>query len=192
MSLPRLMLLVLFIANSQVHAASSSSGIGVQTGLGIPFLSQGGIHYKASDKFGLAIGYNLLEFTFGYSKTSLSMPEVLLHFHPFSGAFFIAAGAGKENLKVTASDGTPSTDVAIEVSATTTIIKTGWMWGIGDGGFWLGIDMSYVMPSGGTTTITAPGVPTTTQAYIDALEAADKFGKLSYTNLTFIRFGYLF
>lgn len=173
-------------------AASSNKGIGLQAGLGLPFLSQIGIHYKASDKFGLALGYNLLEFKFTSGSTKLSMPEVLLHFHPFSGSFFIAAGVGQEDLKVSASDLTSGAAVAIEVAAMTTVIKTGWMWGIADGGFWFGMDASYVMPSGGKSTITAPGVPTTDQTYVDAVEAADKFGKTSYTNVTFARFGMLF
>lgn len=174
------------------HAASSGSGVGLQVGLGLPFVSQAGFHYKATDKFGFSLGYNLLDFSLGDSKTKLSMPEFLVHYHPFSGSFFVAAGVGQENLKVSATDITTGTEVAIEVAATTTVIKTGWMWGITNGGFWFGIDMSYVMPSGGTPTITAPGVPASSQSYIDAVEAADKFSKTAYTNFTFARLGWIF
>ena len=66
------------------------------------------------------------------------------------------------------------------------------MWGINDGGFWFGIDATYIMPSNAKSTITAPGVPTTDQAYIDLVDANKKFGETSYANVTFARFGWFF
>jgi len=192
MSKVRYLLLVVIFIGKSAFADGSGSGFGLSAGLGLPFLTQAGVHYRPSNKLGFYLGYNLLDVTSGEAKVKLSMPELLVSFHPFDGAFFLGAGIGQEKLEVTATE-TGGTDQAkIEVTALTTLAKIGWMWGVANGGFWFGIDFSYIMPSGAKTDITAPGVPTNDQAYVDAVDAADKFGKTSYSNLTFARFGWIF
>jgi hypothetical protein len=54
------------------------------------------------------------------------------------------------------------------------------------------MDIGYVIPSGADVKISSGGVPTTDPSYIDAVDAADKFGKTAYPNFTFARFGWLF
>lgn len=75
-------------------AYAKNSGVGLNVGLGLPFLQQAGLNYKISDRFGLSFGYNLLDLSSGAAKVKLSMPELLVHYHPFSGSFFLAAGLG--------------------------------------------------------------------------------------------------
>lgn len=191
MSKLRYFFVVVFLFGSVAHAASSG-GLGLNVGLGVPFLTQAGINFKMSDRFSFSVGYNLLDLDVGEASAKLTMPEALIHFHPFSGAFFIGAGVGKESLEVTATETIGNDKVSIEVSAMTTIIKTGWMWGADNGGFWFGLDFSYIIPSSPETTITAPGVPTNDEAYLDAVDAAEKFGEMSYPNITFARLGWLF
>lgn len=155
-------------------------------------MNQAGLNFKLSDRFGLSAGYNSLNLDVGEASLDLTMQEVLLHFHPFTGSFFIAGGIGKESLDVTATTASTSTKVSIEAEASTTIIKLGWMWGSANGGFWFGMDVSSITPSNPKQTITAPGVSTTSDAYVDSQKAADDFGKTAYTNITFARFGWLF
>lgn len=190
MSFWRSVLVACLFIGSSAHAASKG-GFGLHVGVGVPFLSQAGFDYQMSDKFGLSLGYNMLDLSVGDAKSKLSMPELLLRYHPFSGSFYLAAGVGQETLNVSAT-ATGGAKAEIDVKATTTIVKTGWMWGAGDGGIWFGMDVSFISPSGAEQTITAPGVPTSDQAYIDALDAAKKFGETAYTNITFARLGYLF
>lgn len=183
----KLMAFVLVVVGSTVARAGE---FGVSAGVGLPYLSQVGLNYQMSDKLGFSAGYNLFDISSGTASVKLSMPEVLVQFHPFAGSYFIGAGVGMENLSVssTSTVGTASADV----EAITTIIKTGWMWGIANRGFWLGIDYAFIMPSNPKTTVTAPGVPTTSQEYQDVVDAGKKFGETSYGNLTFLRVGWLF
>lgn len=174
-----------------VHAAGSG-GFGLSVGLGSPFLTQAGLNYKMSDRVGFSLGYNLLDLSLGTAGVKLAMPELLVHYHPFMGSYFVALGVGQETLDVTASDLTTGYKTAVNVTAMTGIVKTGWMWGIGNNGFWFGVDASYIMPSGATQSITAPGVPTTDPSYQDALDAAKKFGETAYMNITFARMGWIF
>ena len=192
MTIIRLLFVSLLLCGSFAKAETSSGGIGLNVGLGFPFLSQAGINYRLSDKIGFSVGYNLLSLTIGQASIKLSMPEALVYFHPFSGAFFLGGGVGQEKLETTATETGGADQVSIDVSAKTVIAKVGFMWGAANGGFWFGIDASYIKPSSPETTITAPGVPVTDQSYIDAVDAANDFGDAAYTSLTFARFGWLF
>ena len=173
--------------------AASNGGFGLSYGLGVPFITQVGVEYYKSNNFGFHLAYNALDVSVGSADVKLTMPEACMQYHPFSGAFFLGLGAGSEKLTVSATSLlTSSSKASIEVTAMTGIVKTGWMWGMGDGGFWFGMDVAYIIPFSAKSTITAPGVLTTSQTYIDALEAANKFGKKAYTNVTIARLGYLF
>lgn len=189
----RLLLIISCMFGSVSHAASSDgAGLGFNVGIGLPFLSQAGLDWRFSNTFGITAAYNALDISSGEASAKLTMPELLLNYHPFSGAFFIGVGIGKENLKVTAKDSTGVHEAKIEVEATTTVAKAGWKWGIANGGFWFGMDLAYIIPSSPKRTITAAGVPETDESYIDAVDVADRFGKQTYINLTFARFGFVF
>lgn len=172
-------------------AGGGGGGVGINAGFGLPYVSQYGVDIAFSDKFGLALGYNNLSLTVGVTGVTLTMPELLLTWRPFSGAFFIGVGAGQEDMKATATDATTSQTAEIAVKASTSIAKLGWMWGRGDKGLWFGMDVSYISPSGATTTITT-ALPATDPAYQDAQTQAEKFGSTAYTNITFARLGYMF
>lgn len=174
------------------YSAGDSSGFGLSAGFGVPYITQFGINYKMSNLFGIYANYNNLDLSVGEAKLALTMPELMLNYHPFAGSFFIGLGVGQESLLAKSTETLTGTEVKIEVKATTTIVKSGWMWGISNNGFWFGMDAAYIMPSGAKTTITAPGVATTDQSYLDAIDAADKFGKSSYLNITFARLGWIF
>ena len=192
MRILKLSVLMFLISGSLLQAkAAGGSGFGGHFGMGLPFLSQYGLNYQFSDKFGISASQNVFSVEVDSVKVELSLPEIMFNYHPFGGAYFIGLGVGQQSFEV--STGTTGVDrVAIEVEAMNTILKTGWMWGLADQGFWFGIDFAMMSPSNAESTITAPGVPTTDQAYIDAKEAADQYGESSYSNLTFARFGYIF
>lgn len=182
---------ILYFSSQQSHAAGGS-GFGINVGVGVPYLSQAGLNYRFNDKFSMSAGYNNLSLTAGTASVSLTMPEILVHYHPFAGSFFIALGAGQETLSVKATDTLTSLEATADVTASTMIAKVGWMWGLADGGFWFGMDAEYISPSGGKATVTAPGLTSTDQAYIDVQDSAAKFGEVAYTNITFARLGWVF
>jgi len=187
-----LVISVLVFSTHFVHAeAGGGAGFGINLGVGIPFITQAGVNYQISDRFGVSAGYNLLDLDVDEASAKLSMPEVIFNYHPFQGSFFLGAGLGKEDFEVTAiANG--GINIKAEVDATTTIFKLGWMWGAADGGFWYGVDVSYITPSSPTVKITAPGVPESDPNYMDVVEAVDKLGRSSYPNITAIRLGYMF
>ncbi len=189
---PLKFLLPLFLLLSLNANAKDSSGFGLSVGSGIPYLGQGGVHFRLSEKITFYGGYNILSLSTGSAKAELTMPEVLVQYHPFSGSFFVGGGLGQEALVATAQDADSGQEVRAEVNATTAIAKLGWMWGASNGGFWFGIDVSYVIPMSPETTITAPGVPQNDPDYQDVEDAANRFGETSYFNFTFARLGYIF
>jgi hypothetical protein len=172
--------------------AASARGLSVSFGAGVPFINQFGLHYSLSDKMTVYAGYTNLSADLGTAQAEMTLPEVGLQYHPFGGAFFLGLGAGSVSLESSAVDAVTLLKASIEVTATAAIGKMGWMWGAADGGLWFGIDLSYISPSGPKSTITAPGVSTTSQAYLDAESAADKFGTTAFPGLTFLRLGYFF
>lgn len=180
----------LVVMTALALGSHASAAVGVNVALGLPYVQQAGLNVQLSNYFGVSVGYNLLDLSSLGAK--LSMPEALVQYHPFGGSFYIAGGIGQETLNVTLKDTNTNSDVKVDSKATTTIAKVGWMWGAANGGFWFGMDASYIMPSGATLDITAPGVPTTSQEYQDAVENAKKYAETAYTNITFARFGWLF
>ena len=193
MSKIKYLIAILFLSTSVAHAEGGGSGIGLNVGLGFPFLTQAGVSYSFNDKLSVSVEYGLLDIEVDDASLELSMPSVMLNFHPFSGSWYIAAGVGEETLEATGTDSTTGFSIKGEVDATTTIAKTGWKWGRANGGFWFGIDFAYIMPSGGESTITTSGaVPGSSEELQDVQDALDDFGDTSYANVTFARFGWIF
>jgi hypothetical protein len=155
--------------------------IGLNAGLGLPFVSQYGVNLTMGSNLTFSATYNVIDISSDKASVKLSMPEATIMWHPFSGSFFIGAGVGQEKLEVAATE---------EIS--NTIAKLGWMWGKGDGGLWFGMDLAYIIPSGGDVEINAAGLPTTSKEYKDVEDAANQFGETAYINITFARLGYLF
>lgn len=188
----RLLFVVILGFTSLGYAEGGSGRFGLNVGIGLPFLGQVGMNYKISDHLRLSATYNILDLDVGEASAKLTMPEVGLSYHPFGGAFFLGVGAGREKLTVTATEDTTGNEARAEVEATTAIAKLGWMWGLENDGFWFGVDVAYIKPMSPKVNISAPGVPTTDEAYQDVQEAADDFGDTAYLSLTFIRLGYVF
>ncbi|MBX2986282.1 MAG: hypothetical protein KF802_00150 [Bdellovibrionaceae bacterium] len=182
----------LTVGGSLAQAASGKGGFGFNVGMGLPYTQQAGLNYQFSERFGVAVGYNLFDFSIDKSGLKLSMPELMFNYHPFAGSFFIGLGAGQEKLEVVSTDTVANKSLKIEVSAMTTILKTGWMWGLANGGFWFGMDVAYVKPGSSDPTVTSTGFTPTDQQYLDAIDAAKKFGETAYTNITFARLGWIF
>jgi hypothetical protein len=174
------------------HAESSENSFGVNLGIGLPFLGQVGANYTFNDQFRISAVYNILDLSIDEASAKLTMPEVFVTYHPFSGSFFLGAGMGHEKLEVTATENGGTNQVRAEVTATTAIAKLGWMWGAQEKGFWFGVDLAYIIPMNAKNELTAPGVPTTDPNYQDVVEAMDDFGDTAYFNITFARLGYIF
>lgn len=186
----RLFIFAILFSGSIAQAASSRGSFGVNAGFGIPYVGQLGVNTYLTENLGIDVGFNALTLTSGQAKLSLVMPEVLLKWHPFGGAFFIAGGLGQETL--TAKSENSNGDFAeIKVTALTAIGKLGWMWFAHDGGFWFGADLSFINPMSPNSKVST-NVSPTDQDYTDALNVANKFGEKSYLNITIIRLGYLF
>jgi hypothetical protein len=192
MNLLKICVMAISLSTSMALAESGDSGFGLNVGIGLPYVGQAGVNYKYSSSLSFSAEYNMLSISTGSASAKLTMPEVMVNYHPFDASFFIGAGVGQESLEVKATESTSNSEAQINVDAMTAIAKLGWMWGIVDKGFWFGIDLSYIMPLSPKRSVSAPGVSPTDPNYLDAIDAADKFGKTSYINITFARIGYIF
>lgn len=177
---------------SAVSNAAPKGSFGIQGGFGAPFLSQYGVQYYLNSNLNIAASMGGYSIGIDTSSVALSVPELSLNYHPFSGAFFVGAGIGQQSVTVTSTDFTTGYKVTMNVSGLAPILKSGWMWGAANGGFWFGMDVAYVLPMSPTVDIDAPGVPTSSTEYQNALDAATAAGETAYMNITFARIGWLF
>ncbi len=192
MSIRGLFLFVILLSTSAYAQEDTDSGFGVNVGIGLPYLGQVGANYTFSSQLRVSVVYNILDISIDEAEAKLTMPEIFVTYHPFSGSFFLGAGLGREKLEVTATEVGGPNQVRAEVTAATAIAKLGWMWGAQDKGFWFGVDLAYIIPMNAKNTLTAPGVPTTDPNYQDVVDAMDKFGDTAYLNITIARLGYIF
>jgi hypothetical protein len=169
------------------------SAAGLHVGLGFPYVTQYGLNLTMGQKWTLNAQYNLLDLSGGDTEIKLSMPEIGIQWHPFSGVFFLGLGVGQQSLDVSATDTDTGESASASVTSATTIAKVGWIWGRANEGFWFGMDIAFISPSSSDVEIeTSDSLLTTSQEYKDVEEAGEAFGSTSYANFTFARFGYLF
>lgn len=169
---------------------NAKSEVGINAALGVPFVTQYGVNLTMGPMWSADISYNNLSYTLGTASVDLTMPALMLNWHPMSGAFYIGLGVGQETLNVKSSESGVTAEG--EVTSSTTIAKIGWMWGKANGGFWFGMDLAYVSPSGGDPDFTVTGGTATAEQVEDVEDSLDTFSETAYTNVTFARFGYLF
>ena len=169
-----------------------AGSFGLNVGLGAPYLTQFGVNYvSASNKYSADINYGTITLNSGLSKASLSKPEVNLKWHPFAGAFFLGLGIGQQTLSAEATDVVTGQTAKVEVTSIAVTPNLGFMWGLKNQGFFIGIDAGFQNPLSPSTTITS-ALPTTDPAYIDAETQAKDLGETAFPVFTFVRIGYLF
>lgn len=173
-----------------IMTTNAKAEVGFNIGLGIPFVNQYGVNLTMGPKWSADVSYNKLNLSTGISSVKLTMPALMLNFHPMSGAFFIGLGVGQETLVTEARE--DGVSLKGELSTMTTIAKLGWMWGKANGGFWFGMDLAFISPSGDEGDITVSGGVADAEDLEDVQDALDQFGSTSYTNITFAKFGWLF
>lgn len=182
-----LMAVILFLPPKTAKA-----DLGFNLGMGIPFVSQFGVDLTMGDNFTLSVGHNNLNLSSDAAEVDLSMQNIILNWHPFGGVFYIGGGVGKETLTAKAEDKALNASAEAEVTANVALARVGWMWGKMNSGFWFGMDITYISPSGGDVKIKTTGFTATDQEYQDVKDAGEAFGETAYTNFTFARFGWLF
>lgn len=183
-----LLVLVLLVGSVQ----SLKADVGISFGLGAPYVSQPGLDLTLGDRFSIVARANTFAIDLGEAAVDLSMPEVSVLWHPFAGSFFLGAGIGSQTLDVSATEIDTGLTASTEVSSTVMLAKLGWMWGKSNGGFWGGLDVTFISPTSSDVEIDAPGVPTDSEIYEDVESAAETFAETAYVNITFLRLGYLF
>ena len=184
--------LILLVFGLLIFIPKSHAGIGPHIGFGAPYITQFGLDFTLGDNITLSGGRNSIGGSIDNVDISLAMTEVSLKWHPFSGSFFIGGGVGSQTLSVEAEEELTGATASVDVDSTVTLAKLGWMRGKADGGFWFGIDFTYVIPSGGSVKVKADGLTAADEEFQDAQEAGEVFAETSYLNITLARLGYLF
>ena len=186
-----LVVLAVFLFAGSIQ--STFAAVGISYGLGAPYVSQPGLDLTLSDRWTVVARANTVGADLGEATFDLNMPELSVLWHPFSGGFYLGFGVGSQTLDVSATNVDTGASASVEVTTTAMLAKLGWMWGKANGGFWGGIDITFVSPSSSDYEIeTSGGIPTNSEEYQDVEDAAEQFGETAYANITFLRLGYLF
>jgi hypothetical protein len=167
------------------------SQVGPNFGMGFPFLTQFGVDYQLNDRFTFELSNHELGFDITDASLSMTRQELGVRWHIFQGSFFFGLAYGNMNFSATGTDSGQT--VTFDIDAQTLTTKFGWLWGIKDGGLYVGMDFGIQSPMSTSTSITnSSGLPTSNQAYQDAEEAADTIAKASLPVVSFLKLGYLF
>lgn len=197
----KLLLITLFTLTSSLASAAGGSMFGFNAGFGLPYLSQFGVNYvHSSHQFSAELSYNTFGISVGSVGVGMSKAEVSLRWHPFGGSYFVGAGLGKQTMyaKGTEIISGQSVETKIDVSSNALTPMMGWMWGMGDGGFYAGLDFGFQNPSGAVATITTnadasiQATPEYQQLITETADQSKKYGETGFVTLTFLRLGYLF
>lgn len=194
-SMTRKWLVVFTLLMGSSAFGAGGTMFGLYGGSGIPYLTQFGLNYvSSSHMFSVDLSYNSLSLTSGLASVSMTKPEVLLKYHPWGGSFFVGVGLGQTTFSGEATDLTTSLKVKAEVKATSITPTIGWMWGMGDGGLYYGLDVGYQTLSSPKTTFTydTSSITTTDTAYTDVSKQVTDVGEASLPLFSFIKLGYLF
>lgn len=175
-----------------VSSSAWGGNFGFVMGTGLPFTSQFGLSYLTGSKsLSFDLMYNSFKLTSGLANVSMTKPELMAKWHPFAGSFYLGVGVGQFTLSADATDALTSLTAKVTVTSLAVTPTMGWAWGISNGGFFMGLDFGYQSPSGAKTEIESL-LPTTDQAYIDAVEQGNKLGETALPVFSFLKFGYLF
>lgn len=194
-------LAVALLLGTSTMAQAKGHLFGFNASLGLPIPSGFGLNYvHSSGRFSAEAAHGSLGISVADVKVALTKTELVLRWHPFAGSFFVGAGIGQMALSSEASQtiGTESVTAKVALTANTLTPTLGWMWGIGDGGFFAGLDVGMQTPSGskGELTSNADASVQSTAEYqqlvADVDEQGEKFGEMSLPVMTLFRLGYLF
>lgn len=184
-------LLILFLS-SIVFIPQAWAGVGPHIGFGVPYVTQFGVDFTLGNNFTLSAGMNSIGIEIDEVDVNLDLKEVGVKWHPFAGAFFVGAGVGMQTLSAEAEEELTGATASVDVDSTVGIAKLGWMWGKADGGLWFGIDVAYIVPTGGSVDVKADGLDESDEEFQDTQDAGELFAETSYLNITLARLGYLF
>lgn len=191
--LKKLSLFVVCFCAMVFYSNQSRAGAGISVGVGVPYVSQYGLNYSASPSWSFDLGYNALNLDLGTAGVDLSLIELMAKYHPFQGSFYIGIGAGSQSLSTSATDALTGAEATADVNSTAILGKLGWMWGRDNGGFWFGMDVTFVSPTSSEVEVETTGaLSATDEEFQDVEDAGNQFGTTAYTNITFARLGYLF
>ncbi len=172
--------------------AALAGNYGVNGGFGIPYIVQAGVNYAdLPNNFSAELRLNFFTLSAGVASVRLTKPEVNAKWHPFQGAFFLGLGLGHQVATATASEPNSGAGVKFSVSSTVATTSLGWMWGLENPGLFGGFDIGWQNPYHVYTSVDSD-IPSNSDAYEDAEDAARKFGELGLPVITLIRLGYLF
>ena len=188
-------------------ANSASHYFGFHAEVGLPHPLTYGLDYLHSSGY-FSAGVSMGSYSMKTDDVELSLgnTDLALRYHPFAGAFYIGVMVGKQSITAkkteTITDSgsgiTATVNAEAKVESNTMTPHLGWMWGVADGGLFVGFDLGLQSPSGVSTTFTtdAPSPLTSKQEYRDledeVKKKGDDIGNTSLPYVGLLRIGYLF
>lgn len=182
--------------------AGSPHYYGLHAQAGLPHPVSFGLNYVHSSGL-VSAEFNMGSFNITSSGVKVGMSHLQLgvRWHPFMGSFFLGANFGQRTImgESTETINTIPVTAKVEVKSNYLMPHLGWMWGVADGGFFLGMEIGYLSPSGVNTTLSTnvnDPLVTGTQEYRDlekdVKDAGDALGAIGLPTFTLLKLGWLF
>lgn len=190
-------------AATVVPASESAHLFGLHAALGAPHPINYGVDWVLpSHMFSFGLQTGSYSATISDVNAKLENTDVALRWHPFAGAFFLGALVGQQKVSATKTEFIAAAGQNVtatgEVKSSYVTPHVGWMWGLGDGGFFWSFELGYQSPSSVTVDVSSD-VPAFAQnsaeyqeQYNKVKDEADKYGNMGLPYLGLIKFGWLF
>lgn len=174
---------------------------GAHVALGIPSPLSGGLNYVHSSQI-FSVELNMGSYGMKASDVDVKMSnaEIGLRWHPFMGSFFVGSYIGNRALVIEKSDTIQgqSINLKAEVKSNYVAPHVGWMWGMSNGGYFGGMELGVLSPSGAKASFSsnADAAVKTTKEYKDlndeVKDQGEKLGEITLPLWTMIKIGWLF
>lgn len=184
-----------------VQSAGSEHLFGLHAAIGFPHPLSAGLDYVHSSRyFSLGIGAGSFGSKISDADVSIKNTEFALRWHPFAGSFYVGALVGNQNITAEKTETIQGQRVTGKADVKSKYItpNVGWMWGMGNGGFFASMELGFQSPSDVTTDFSSDASaliqlqPEYQELKDDVIKQGNDIGNQGLPHVVLIKVGWLF